>query len=291
MIPDSETLKLPLLRVASDGEIWTVQAKERLQAEFGMTEADKRARAPGAEVTRFTEVFERAVSELEALGLLKETRQGFYTTTESGLAAALSGALPTDTSGDTFEGAGCVDLSGGENAPGHQQSPLEVLRRAHQEAMALVATELLRKMQAAPIVVFKELIARLLQKMGYGQGEKPTALLRAVDSMSVEGVIGQDPMGALRLYVRALRLPLDTNIEAGEIEDTRQAMERTGASGGIVLTTSGVSRAAAVEAETFGKSVVLLDGRELARKMIEHGIGCSGVSRFDVPQLDEGAFG
>ena len=59
---------------------------------------------------------------------------------------------------------------------------------------------------------------------------------------------------------------------------------------GIFITTSRFSREAVDYAGGIGSSIVLIDGKQLTRYMIDSGIGVTPVETFSMSRLDEDYF-
>lgn len=55
---------------------------------------------------------------------------------------------------------------------------------------------------------------------------------------------------------------------------------------GVFITTSTFSKEAQDYVRNIEKKIVLLDGRELARHMIDHGVGVSDVATYTVRRVD-----
>jgi len=269
MIPDAQTLMLPVLRVASHGEIWVVQAKELLAEEFGMSEADKRLRAPGAEITRFSQAFEQAVAALERDGLLQTTRRGFYETTEQGMQALAEGELPQATAAPVTP----------------KPRPMD-----DYEERGRFVLVLLERLCETEMVVFKQLVAQVLQALGYDPDRSPTALFKVMDGTTAQGTIAVDRLGAVRAEVRMLRGPMDETVEEDQVVLVAAAMQASAAAGGILITTSRLTRKAVTAAEMARPPIVTIDGRKLARLMIQHEIGCVATDGPELWRLDEDAF-
>jgi restriction system protein len=64
------------------------------------------------------------------------------------------------------------------------------------------------------------------------------------------------------------------------------ALAGRGATKGVLITTSAFTSEARTYAERVQARVVLVDGRELARLMIDVGVGVSVARRYDVKRVD-----
>jgi restriction system protein len=132
----------------------------------------------------------------------------------------------------------------------------------------------------------------LLIAMGYGGSvtDLDKALLGGTGDGGVDGIIDQDPLGLDRIYVQAKRYGDGNNIGAGAIRDFFGSLDRFKASKGLFVTTSSFSSAAKDTADLLSKRIVLIDGVQLARLMIRHGIGCRIEQTLRIKKVDEEFF-
>jgi restriction system protein len=86
-IPDYQTLMLPVLKLASDGEEHKFsQAVERLGIEFDLTPEEKNELLPSGSQAVFNNRVGWSRSYLKQAGLLASSKRGFFSITQEGLA-------------------------------------------------------------------------------------------------------------------------------------------------------------------------------------------------------------
>lgn len=91
------------------------------------------------------------------------------------------------------------------------------------------------------------------------------------------------------IYLQAKRWT--NTVHRPEIDKFIGALTRQRARKGVFITTSDFSTGARGAALGLDIKVVLIDGSELARLMVEHNLGCSVKQVYEVKQLDSDYFG
>ena len=121
--------------------------------------------------------------------------------------------------------------------------------------------------------------------MGYG-GTHEDAVSRLGQSgdEGVDGVIREDELGLDLIYVQAKRW--QNPVGRPEIQKFFGALHGKRANKGVFITTSSFSNEAASFAESVTPRVILVDGRELARLMIEYGVGVTSSRRYEIKRID-----
>ena len=171
-------------------------------------------------------------------------------------------------------------------------APDEIIRAANKRLEADLASDLLQRVRAGTPAFFESVVVRLLIAMGYGGSiaEVETALVGKSGDGGVDGVINQDPLGLDRIYIQAKRYGDGNSVGPGAIRDFFGSLDRFKASKGLFVTTSTFSQSAAQTADMLSKRIVLVDGLQLARLMIRHGVGCRVEEVVTIKKLDEEFF-
>jgi restriction system protein len=79
-------------------------------------------------------------------------------------------------------------------------------------------------------------------------------------------------------------------VGAGAIRDFFGSLGRFKASKGLFITTSDFTQKARETAEMLSKRIVLINGKQLSRLMIRHGVGCRVEETLEIRRLDEDFF-
>jgi restriction system protein len=106
----------------------------------------------------------------------------------------------------------------------------------------------------------------------------------------VGGVINEDRLGLDRAYVQAERYGPGSVVGRPDVQGLVGSLVELGASKGVFVTTSTFSAQAAEFVRHISQRAVLVDGRQLADLMIEHGVGVRVGRALESKRLDEDFF-
>jgi restriction system protein len=295
---------LPVLRQAASGEVRIGEVVERLADEFHLTLAERSRLLPSGRQTTFANRVHWAKSHLGKAGLIEMTRRAHFRITDRGREVLAHPPERIDIrflsqfeefrafkegQDDDAETPTPADLSASADP---SLTPDEVMRAASRQLEAALASELLQRVMAGTPAFFESLVVRLLFAMGYGGtvNDLDKALIGKSGDGGVDGVIDQDPLGLDRIYVQAKRYADGNSIGAGAVRDFFGSLDRFKASKGLFVTTSTFSTSARETADLLSKRIVLVDGTQLARLMIRHGVGCRVEETLTIKKLDEEFF-
>ena len=166
-------------------------------------------------------------------------------------------------------------------------TPDESIATAYNELREKLVDDLLESLKSVDPYLFEQIVVRLLEKMGYGEGD---AVGRSGDG-GIDGIINQDPLGLEKVYVQAKRW--EGNVGTGPIFSFGGSLGAQGASKGVFITTSTFNsnaRQAAQSISAGGNLIRLIDGQELARLMIRHNVGVVTETTYEIKKLDENFF-
>lgn len=302
MIPDYQTLMLPVLRAAGDGEITTREVIDRLAVEYGLTEEERDQLLPSGKQRTFDNRVHWAKGYLKQAGLLRYPSRGNFITTDEGNRVLEGNPQRIDI---TFlrqfplfrefqNRKGTMSGNVRDNSPeivDDNSTPDEVIRAAYQQLNATLAADLLDRVRDASPQFFEQLIIELLLAMGYGGSSEDAA--RAIGQSGdngVDGVVDQDPLGVDQLYVQAKRYGESNQIGPGPIRDFFGALNLKKAQKGLFVTTSSFSASAIQTAKDLGMRIVLIDGPQLAKLMIRYNVGCRDEDILHIKKIDEEYF-
>jgi restriction system protein len=302
-IPDFQTLMLPVLRQAASGEVRIGDVVERLAEEFYLTPEERSHLLPSGRQTTFSNRVHWAKSYLSKAGLVEMTRRAHFRITERGREVLAKSPERIDTNFLTqFEEFQAfkdgqddpetpTPVETGSSAD-PSLTPDEVMRAASRQLETTLASELLQRVMAGTPAFFESLVVRLLFAMGYGGtvNDLDKALVGKSGDGGVDGVIDQDPLGLDRIYVQAKRYADGNSVGAGAVRDFFGSLDCFKASKGLFVTTSTFSPSARETAEMLSRRIVLVDGAQLARLMIRHGVGCRVEETLTIKKLDEEFF-
>lgn len=139
---------------------------------------------------------------------------------------------------------------------------------------------------------FEHLVIDLLIAMGYGYDANEAGLVvgRTGDG-GIDGIINEDKLGFSQVYVQAKRWDIEHTVGRPDVQAFAGALLGKGATKGLFITTGQFSKAAKeYVVDQKAVRVVLVDGEELARLMIDNGVGVSTQRSFSIKQIDTDYF-
>ena len=181
-IPDYQTLMLPVLQLASDGQEHKFRdAVEQLSLYFQISDAEQMEMLPSGTQSVFGNRVGWARSYLKQAGLLTTPRRGYFAITERGrqvlktnppkLTAALLGQYPEFQAFKTRRRpkTDAADRMA-EFSPDFMldNTPEDILASAYRLLRQNLEQEVLDTIKELPPTFFEKLVIDLLVKMGYG---------------------------------------------------------------------------------------------------------------------------
>jgi restriction system protein len=302
-IPDFQSLMLPVLRAAAEGEIATKDLRDRVASEVGLSESDLAEMNPSGRQTTFVNRTAWAYVFLQRAGLLEKVGRGVYRITDEGRKAVEGSPARIDMRflerypsyvewrHGSASGGGAVGETGTDVAAGVAQTPEEQMDASYKALNAALEIDLVERVRELSPAFFENLIIELLIAMGYGGGlaEMGQAIGRAGDG-GIDGIIKEDALGLDIVYVQAKRYGAQNPVGRGEVQSFAGSLDGVGATKGIFVTTSTFSQGAREFVQRITKRIVLVDGGELARLMIRHKVGVRIRTTYDLKKIDEDYF-
>jgi restriction system protein len=310
MIPDYQSLMLPLLRLAEDGREHRIgDVTVPLGQQLGLTQGELDEMLPSGRQPVFNNRVHWAKTYLAQAKLLEITRRAHFRITDRGRSVLAEKPERVDVRLlDRFPEFNEFKQRARESQTGRSSpsiaevttaaepvselaTPDELLRNTIANIEAALSAEFLGRILAAPPTFFEELIVSLLLRMGYGgsRAEAGRAVGKSGDG-GIDGVIDQDPLGLDRVYLQAKRYKLDAPVSEPEIRAFSGSLGAAKASKGVFVTTSSFTRPAYEFAERHPFKMVLIDGTQLAALMIRHNVGVRTAETLHVKKVDEDFF-
>jgi restriction system protein len=277
MLPDYQSIMLPLLKLTSDkAEHRMNDLVEKLAYQFKLSEEEKKELLPSGSTFVFGNRAAWARTYLKKAGLLDSPKRGVVQITDRG--SALLKKNPKEinvtvlsqfpefqefhsTKRDNSNKNGFDELS--------DKTPEESLELAYQELRKSLAQELIGRVITLSPAFFEKLVVDLLVKMGYGGSIKDAgkAIGKSGDE-GIDGTIKEDKLGLDIIYIQAKRWQTGNLVGRPEIQKFVGALAGQGAKKGIFITTSGFTREALDYTPKNETKIVLIDGVQLAQLMI-----------------------
>lgn len=292
---------LPLLQhLAQVAEESSADTLAVMAEHFALTPGELQQLLPSGKQTTFANRIAWAKSYLKQARLVESQKRGVYRISARGRAAL--GEEPhridieylkrfpefvqfrtgSDSSAEQHADAGSV-----VSAP--SETPEERIEDGVRQVRETLGRELLEKMLAMPPSFFERVVVDLLVAMGYGGSHKDAArVVGQGGDEGIDGIIKEDRLGLESIYVQAKRW--QNTVGRPDIQRFAGALQGQRARKGVFITTSSFSAEARAYANTIQSTIVLIEGRELADLMIEHGVGVTTVTTYALKRLDSDYF-
>ena len=301
-IPNQLDITLPLLKFLSDGQVHTLNdCVEAMSQHFALTEDEKNEMLPTGRAERFKNRVQWARAVLKSADLLAAPQRGRMQLTDSGRAVLSQSPTVLDRKFLLqFEGyRKLIGVDGKENAETDPQelpeqtpettSPYETMSAAYQAIQKNLVEEILDTVKGCSPDFFEKLVVELLVKMGYGGSlEEAGQVVGRSGDGGIDGVISEDRLGLDVLYVQAKRW--ESSVSSPTIQQFVGALQGKKAQRGVVITTSDFSNPAREYAESVLTKVILIDGEQLARYMIEYAIGVETETVYELKRVNSSYF-
>jgi len=172
----------------------------------------------------------------------------------------------------------------------HTITPEELLDKAYSEIRAALAGEILNNVYKLNPNQFEKLVVQLLVKMGYGGSMQDAGqAIGKTGDEGIDGVIKEDKLGLDKIYIQAKKWDPQRAVSGSDVQAFVGALEGKGARKGVFITTARFSSAAQHYKPT-NSTMVKIDGSTLAQYMIDHGLGVTTISTYEIKRIDSDYF-
>lgn len=299
-VPDFQTIMLPLLKVAEDGQEHSGhEFLEQLSRYFELGDEDLNELLPSGKQTRFYNRVGWARTYLIKSKLLEMPKRSVYRITERGKEVLASNPNRIDMN-YLKRFPEYIEFKSKENDREEEKqvedaveesTPEEILENAYQEIRDTLAQEVLENVMSCTPAFFERLVVELLVAMGYGGSRRDAA--RAVGQTGdegIDGIIDEDKLGLDIIYIQAKKWGLDKSVGRPEIQKFVGALAGKRAKKGIFITTTSFSSEASRYASDIDTKVILIDGKRLAELMMDYNIGVNEVTTYKLKRIDSDYF-
>jgi len=301
MIPDYQSIMLPLLEFISDGKEYKMRnVTDELAIKFGVTEEEQKQLLPSGVAPVFYNRTAWAKTYLKKAGLIDSPKQGIVVISKRGLDVLKKKPssinvkfLKQFSEFVEFQTSKREDeIETETNEEQSIQTPEESLETAYQKIRKSLASELINKVFELSPAFFEKLVVELLVKMGYGGSIKDAgkAMGKSGDE-GIDGTIKEDKLGLDIIYIQAKRWKPGNVVGRPELQKFVGALAGQGAKKGIFITTSNFTKEAIEYTPRNETKIVLIDGHQLAQLMIDCNLGCTPQQTYEVKKIDSDYFG
>lgn len=303
MIPDYQSLMLPLLKLVSDRQEHKYRDLiENLVTEFQVTDEERKELLTSGNQAIFDNRVGWAKTYLKKAGLLDSPKRATFVITQIGLDTLKKNPDRIDAkylrqfpAFLEFQNASRNDNETEEEiiiVETNEQTPEENLDKAYQRIRKSLASELLNRVVELSPTFFERLVVELLVKMGYGGSIKDAgkAIGKSGDE-GIDGTIKEDKLGLDIIYIQAKRWRPGNVVGRPELHKFVGALAGQGAKKGIFITTSNFTKEALEYTPKNETKIVLIDGEQLAQLMIDYNLGCTTQQIYELKKIDSDYFG
>lgn len=302
MIPDYQSIMLPLLKFAGDEKEHSMNAAvENLATFYKLSEEEFKEWLPSKKQRIFQNRVNWAKAYLKMAGLVENTRRSYFKITQRGLETLKeqpdiinhkylrkfpefnvlreSWKKPGTKEPDVTQ---IIEVT-------NNQTPEELLDSGYQSIRKSLEQEILEKLKSVHPSFFEKIVVELLVKMGYGGSiAEAGRATRYTNDEGIDGIIKEDKLGLDVIYIQAKRW--EGNIPRPEIQKFVGALAGQRAKKGVFITTSNFSKESMAYAAQMDTKIVLIDGEQLSQYMIDYNLGVSIQNTYEIKKMDSDYF-
>ena len=303
MVPKFEDFFLPCLVCLSNGKTYTQELLRKYVIDhFRLSDADVNALIKSGKKTQVADRVSWTISYFMQAGLIDTPRRGNYKINELGkkfLFEHKNGFNKNDLlqipSFADFAIKRETDVEKvsqkHSNVIEKEDTPTDLITDAYNQINNSLAQDLLSKVLELSPVFFEKLVVELLVKMGYGGSfEDAASVTQYSRDDGVDGVIKEDKLGFDTIYIQAKHYDRKNIVGSKDIRDFIGALNIKHASKGVFITTSAFSDNAKKSVKAIESKIVLIDGEQLCKYMIEYNLGVTIRQIYEIKQIDSDYF-
>ena len=289
-----------IIRCLSDGNIHSFkELTEYCANEFKLSDIDKSEIVSSGKNTLYDRVG-WAKTYLKKAGLITSPKRKYFCLTEEGHKAFQNGAdnvtLAYLNQFDSFtEFTKKIKTN---NTPlkslpvPKTDSPQEQIENAINELNDELSDDLMEEITKISPYEFERLVVKLLIAMGYGtMEENKDAVTSKSGDEGIDGIVSADKFGFDSIYIQAKQWKPDSVVSRPEIQKFLGALAGQGATKGIFITTAQFSKEAInFAAKQLHSKIVLVNGKQLTKLMIDYDLGVSTVAIYRIKRIDSDFF-
>jgi restriction system protein len=232
-------------------------------------------------------------------GLITQVSRGTYKISDEGLKTLKSGVEITTKylkELPVFQ-QWLQSFDNRENGPALQndlpdddtRTPQEILESAYNTIMSEVADELLERVKQSPPAFFERLVVDVLMAMGYGGFDSSNGQVTQYSGDGgIDGIINEDKLGLDTIYIQAKRW--ENTVPVSAVRDFAGSLLSKKARKGVFITTSSFPQSAYEFVRSIDPKIVLIDGEQLTRMMIEYNVAVAKSKVYEIKRIDNDYF-
>ncbi len=268
-IPSIKDMMIPYLHMIKDGKAYPAsEITERLVSHFRLTDEQQVMKYENTSDIIFLSRVRSVRYSLKKENYIEEVNKLTYQITSEGLELLSENKNEIEEEIEELEKV--VD-------------PLTIVKEKLDELKQELAETLLKQLRNVHWIKFEDIVIELLTVMGYGDGK----VTQRTNDEGLDGVIKEDKLGLDNIYVQAKRYGATNSVGRDVVQSFSGALEGKGARKGVFITTSYFTDNAKQYAERLdAKKIILIDGKQLAKLMIDHNVGVDISDTFVIKSID-----
>jgi restriction system protein len=294
-VPDFQSFFKPLLELASDAKEHSVQeARDFISKTMKLSEEDMRELLASGIQTKFDNRVAWAKSYFIQAKIFESPRRGYFRITERGIDLYKKGHNRIDIKilNQYPEFIEFHKARYQKEEPEPEQMPVtpeEALQKAFESIRNDLIGQIIDRIKSNSYQFFERLVVDLMVAMGYG-GSRIDAgkSIGGIGDEGIDGIIKEDKLGLDVVYIQAKRW--DSTVGRPEVQKFVGALHGKRAKKGVFITTGKFSDDARKYVETIDPKVILIDGRSLVELMIDHNLGTTTTTTYNIKRIDSDYF-
>ncbi len=286
-----EFMKPFLVAVGDEKSHILKELRKTLAVEFNLTDEELSEMLPSGTQTVFANRVQWAGTYLTKAGLLTKPSRGVFLISEEGKQVLNENPETIDvdylTRYESFREFQGVTNQEQEDVKKDVETPDYAFEESFEKINDNLSDEILSEVMKLTPVAFEKMIIDLLQKMGYGSFENAGRTTPISADEGIDGIIMEDKLGFNLIYIQAKHWERDRTVGRPEIQSFVGAISGKGGNG-LFVTTARYAKTAIDYAEQH--HIILIDGKRLAKLMIEHNFGVTVKKTFHIKELDMDTF-
>ena len=234
-------------------------------------------------------------------GLVRRLRPGLYQITEEGerllarkpthIDIKVLRSYPAYVAWESSSKTKVDKPTEGSDMPEKADTPDEILDQANQQLRAKLESQVLDILRSAEPRFLERIVVDLLIAMGYGGGDPTMGFVtgRSGDG-GIDGIVKQDMLGLDHVSIQTKKYADGSTVGVESLRSFAGAIDSAGTTKGVFVTTSTFTGGAEKYARRSPKQIVLIDGKELARLMVEFNVGVRLRHAYQIKKIDEDYF-
>lgn len=304
MIPTYEEFMMPLMQILSDGEARkNKELRYELQKRCGLSDDDMNELIPSGS-SRAEGNMNWAVTYLYQAGLIVRPRKGFYSISEEGRALLKTGVSSITRKYLEEKYPSLYEFTHRHHSKKSTSSneivvedetesriPEDIIKDNLHQLMENLIDQLLEEVRNIHPQRFEQLVVDLMLKMGYGGEDENAGFVTSyTGDEGIDGVIKEDILGLDTIYIQAKRYSEGNKIDRPTLQSFVGALDVKHAKKGVFITTSSFTNTAIDYVKQTSARIILIDGRQLCRYMIQFNLGVVTKEILELKQLDQNYF-